>query len=170
MTVPFLILAALTIAGATAAMTLRNLVHCALALAISLIGLAGLFLNLHAEFVGLVQIMVYVGAVVILIVFAILLTRENEPPSTRASSAARAISGVAVSACVFAVLAWAVLSGGAATGVAAQPSAAIMDIGHALMRRFILPLEVVGLLLTAALIGAVVIAMEEKKGEKQSAQ
>lgn len=169
MTVPFLILAALTIAGATAAMTLRKLVHCALALAISLIGLAGLFLDLGAEFVGLVQIMVYVGAVVILIVFAILLTREDQPPSQRSGRAARAISGVAVSACVFGVLAWAVLSGGAATGAAAQAPSDILGIGHALMGRFVLPLEVVGLLLTAALIGAVVIAMEEKK-EKQSPQ
>jgi NADH-quinone oxidoreductase subunit J len=163
MTVPFLILAALTIAGATAAMTLRKLVHCALALAISLVGLAGLYLDLGAQFVGLAQVLVYVGAVVILIVFAILLTRADELPSPRV---ARAVSGVLVSACVFAVLAWAIVSGSPALAspqaATAQQQAAISGIGVALMRRFVLPLEVVGLLLTAALIGAVVIAMEEK--------
>lgn len=160
MTVPFLILATLTIAGAVATMTLRKLIHCALALAVSLVGLAGLYLDLGAQFVGLVQVLVYVGAVVILIVFAILLTRADEVPT---HGLGRAASGVIVSACVFAVLAWAVVSGGAAVGAGqSTQQAAISSIGNAMMQRFILPLEVVGLLLTAALIGAVVIAMEEK--------
>ena len=163
MTVPFFILAAITIAGAVAAMTLRKLVHCALALAVSLVGLAGLYLNLGAQFVGLAQVLVYVGAVVILIVFAILLTRGDEPPAPRVG---RAVSGVVISACVFAVLAWAVISGGAAQGASAPSLAPISDIGHAMMGRYILPLEIVGLLLTAALIGAVVIAMEEKRRTK----
>jgi NADH-quinone oxidoreductase subunit J len=161
MTVPFLILAAVTIAGATAAMTLRKLVHCALALAICFVGLAGLYLDLGAQFVGLAQMLVYVGAVVILIVFAILLTRNDElPPQTKAAR----VAGMLVSFAVFAVLAWAVMVGGAMQGTAGtQPQAAIRQIGSALMQRFVLPLEVVGLLLTAALIGAVVIAMEEKQ-------
>jgi NADH-quinone oxidoreductase subunit J len=73
---------------------------------------------------------------------------------------------VVISACVFAVLAWAIVSGGAAQGASAASLAPISDIGHAMMSRYILPLEVVGLLLTAALIGAVVIAMEEKRRTK----
>jgi NADH:ubiquinone oxidoreductase subunit 6 (subunit J) len=164
MTVPFVILAVLTIAGATATMTLRKLVHCALALSICFIGLAGLYLDLGAQFVGLVQVLVYVGAVVILIVFAILLTRSDDSPAPKA---ARVVSGVVVSAGVFAVLAWAMMTGaGVEPVVVAQPQMAMKEIGGALMRRFILPLEVVGLLLTAALIGAVVIAMEEKPSTK----
>ncbi|HUY80596.1 MAG TPA: NADH-quinone oxidoreductase subunit J [Acidobacteriaceae bacterium] len=163
MTAPFVILAILAIAGATAAMTLRKLVHCALALAVCFVGLAGLYLNLNAQFVGLVQILVYVGAVVILIVFAILLTRHDELP---AQTSRTRIAGLGVSALVFALLAWAVTAGGAKFGAAGtQPEAAIKDIGSALMQRYVLPLEVVGLLLTAALIGAVVIAMEEKKSK-----
>ena len=67
----------MTIAGAVAAMTLRNLVHCVLSLAVSFLGVAMLFLRLGAEFVGFAQILVYVGAVAILIVFAILLTRTG---------------------------------------------------------------------------------------------
>lgn len=164
MTVPFVILAVLTIAGATAAMTLRKLVHCALALAICFIGLAGLYLDLGAQFVGLAQILVYVGAVVILIVFAILLTRSDELPL---GGAARFGGGVVVSAGVFAVLAWAMVTGAGAQGsTAAQAPATIGEIGAALMGRYVLPLEIVGLLLTAALIGAVVIAMEEKPSTK----
>lgn len=164
MSVPFLILAAITIAGAVAAMTLRKLVHCALALAVCLIGLAGLYLDLGAEFVGLAQVLVYVGAVVILIVFAILLTRSDELPPSRTP---RALSGIAVSACVFGLLAWAVVTSGAKEGPGAMlPEGAIQQIGVALMQRYVLPLEIVGLLLTAALIGAVVIAMEEKQSPK----
>ncbi|HTV04402.1 MAG TPA: NADH-quinone oxidoreductase subunit J [Acidobacteriaceae bacterium] len=161
MTAPFVILAVVTIGGAVAAMTLRKLVHCALALAVCFVGLAGLYLDLNAQFVGLVQVLVYVGAVVILIVFAILLTRHDELP---AQTNRTRVAGLGVSAVVFALLAWAVTAGGAQMGAAvAAPEAAMKDIGGALMQKYVLPLEVVGLLLTAALIGAVVIAMEEKK-------
>src|SRR5437762_8838740 len=73
----FIIIAAFTIASAIAAMSFRNLVHCALSLILAFSGLACLYLQLHAEFVGLVQVLVYIGAVAILIVFAILLTRNS---------------------------------------------------------------------------------------------
>src|ERR1051326_3842896 len=79
MTISFIILAVLTLASAVAAMTLRNLVHCALALVGAFAGLAALYLQLDAQFVGFAQILVYVGAVAILIVFAILLTGGTEP-------------------------------------------------------------------------------------------
>ena len=72
MTLGFLILAVLTVLGAIGTMALRNLVHCALCLVVTFAGLAGLFLQLEAQFVGLVQILVYVGAVAILVVSTIL--------------------------------------------------------------------------------------------------
>src|SRR5437899_7909108 len=86
MTISFIILAVITIASAVAAMTLRNLVHCALALAVTFAGLAALYLLLQAQFVGFAQILVYVGAVAILIVFAILLTRGQDIGSPQAFS------------------------------------------------------------------------------------
>src|SRR5215475_7487363 len=86
MTSIFIILAVITVGSALAAMGLRSLVHCALALTITFAGLAALFLQLNAQFVGLAQILVYVGAVAILIVFAILLTRGSEPSSERTLS------------------------------------------------------------------------------------
>jgi NADH:ubiquinone oxidoreductase subunit 6 (subunit J) len=164
MTWTFLILGALTVAGAVAAVTLHKLVHCALALAICFVGLAGLYLDLGAQFVGLAQVLVYVGAVVILIVFAILLTRSDETPLSKIP---QVVGGIVVSAAVFALLAWAVMAGGELQGAAGvTPEAPMREIGGALMTRFVLPLEVVGLLLTAVLIGAVVIAMEEKQGTR----
>src|SRR5438445_11103850 len=74
----FVLLAALTLVSAAGAMSLRNLVHCALCLIVTFAGLAALFLNLDAEFVGFAQILVYIGAVAVLILFAILLTRSSE--------------------------------------------------------------------------------------------
>src|SRR5579875_131719 len=126
MTAPFVILAVIAIAGAMAAMTLRKLVHCALALAVCFVGLAGLYLDLNAQFVGLVQVLVYVGAVVILIVFAILLTRHDDLP---AQTGRTRIAGLGVSAVVFAVLAWAVTAGGEMLGSSGEaPEAAMKDI------------------------------------------
>ena len=72
----FTIFAILTVAGAVAAMSLRNLVHSVLALTVAFAGLATVYLQLGAQFVGLAQVLVYIGAVAILIVFAVLLTRD----------------------------------------------------------------------------------------------
>src|SRR5579872_5782739 len=78
MTVPFLILALLTLAGGIASMTLRRLVHCALALTVAFAGLATLYLNLGAEFAGLAQLLGCVGAIAILIVSALRRPRGSE--------------------------------------------------------------------------------------------
>ena len=76
----FFITAIVTILAAATVMSLRNLVHCALAMAITFSGIAAIYLQLNAEFVGFAEILVYVGAIAILIVFAILLTRSGEAP------------------------------------------------------------------------------------------
>src|SRR6202795_3236783 len=80
MSVAFYLIAALTLAGGLGAVLLKNTVHCALALSVAFAGLALLFLTLDAQFAGFAQILVYVGAVAILVVFAILLTRGSDTP------------------------------------------------------------------------------------------
>jgi|SRR5437588_4972349 len=165
MTFGFVFLTALILAGAVAAMSLRNLVHCALALTLTFAGLAGIYLQLNAQFVGFVQILIYIGAVAILIVFAILLTRGSEPPQQPVFSSSW-FAGVGLAAAVFAMFAALILSSrSAARGPTSTPEATVRQIGDQLMTRYILPLEVVGLLLTAALIGAVIIAMQERNPE-----
>lgn len=165
MTATFLILAAITVAGTAAAMGLRNAVHCVLVLTAGFAGLAGLYLYLGAQFVGLTQIMVYIGAVAILAVFAIMMTHhpgEPEQPFSRLW-----LSGAVIAAAVFLALARAIRLAfapvdSAATSIAPAPSTTVQQIGDTLMHRYILPLEIIGLLLTAALIGAVIIAMDPK--------
>lgn len=159
----FTIFAILTVAGAVAAMCLRNLVHSVLALTVAFAGLAAVFLLLGAQFIGLAQVLVYVGAVAILIVFAVLLTRDRVATPQPIIAGSWKGSGV-VALAVFGILAWAIHHSAAARQVEApQPEATMQQIGSALMLRFALPLEIIGLLLTAALIGAVTIAMQEKK-------
>lgn len=166
MTATFLILATIAVAGSAAAMSLRNAVHCVLALTAGFLGLAGLYLYLGAQFVGLTQVMVYIGAVAILAVFAIMMTHrlgEPEQPFSRLW-----LAGFGIAAAVFLTLArvislaFAGSSASAAQPTAAAPLVTVQQIGDTLLSRYVLPLEIIGLLLTAALIGAVIIAMDPK--------
>ncbi len=166
MGIAFWIIAALTIAGSLAAVLFRNLVHCALALTVAFAGLALLFLQLDAQFAGFVQILVYVGAVAILVVFAILLTRSSETPKDGGVFSRTWGAGLVIAAAIFAVLGWAVLQ--SKTGLPHEtttPTVTVQQIGTALMGRYVLPLEIIASLLTAALIGAVIVALHEKKEE-----
>jgi len=165
MSLPFIIIAFVTLFAAAAAMSLRNLVHCALAFVVAFAGLAAMYLLLDAQFVGFAQILVYVGAIAILIVFAILLTRSGDTPN-EAVLAPGWIYGIAISAVVFTMLGWAVLNSSALPKEAATaPEATVKNIGDALMTKYVLPLEIIGLLLTAAMIGAVIIALREPCGK-----
>jgi len=166
MQIAFAILVALTLASAIAAVSLRNLVHCALCLALAFAGLAALYLQLGAQFVGFAQILVYVGAVAILVVFAILLTRGGESAPQPVISRSW-VAGIAVAVLVFGVLTKAMLSSSLAhREPPPKPGPAVREIGNQLMTRYVLPLEAVGLLLTAATIGASIIAMQDA-GRKQ---
>src|SRR5438093_13120936 len=103
MSASFVIISIFTLAAALAAATLRKLMHAALSFAVAFVGLAAFFFLLGAEFVGLVQIFVYIGAVAVLIVFTILLTR-HDVEKVRGFN----WRGVIVAVAVFAGLAWAI--------------------------------------------------------------
>lgn len=162
----FTIFAILTVAGAVAAFSLRNLIHSVLAITVAFAGLAGVYLLLGAQFIGLAQILVYVGAVVILIVFAVLLTRNAFTTAQPIMSGYWLASG-AVVLTVFAVLAWSIhRSPASRSNAPTQFELTMQQIGSMLMLRYVLPLELIGLLLTAALIGAGTIAVHERKGKR----
>ena len=168
MSTAFIIVAIVTLFAAASAMSLRNLVHCALSFVIVFAGIAAMYLQFDAQFVGFAQILVYVGAIAILIVFAVLLTR-SDVPGNQAILAPGWFWGVTVSACVFAALGWAVLNSSALPKhLLPAPETSVKNIGDQLMTKYVLPLEIIGLLLTAAMIGAVVIALKEesKAGRK----
>jgi NADH-quinone oxidoreductase subunit J len=147
------------LAAALAAATLPKLIHAALSLVVAFVAIAGFYFLLGAEFVGLVQVFVYVGAVAVLIVFTILLTRRDEE-----NTGAFQWTGIAVAIAVFGGLMWAILR--TPTLLIAAPAVeplTVKHIGEVLMTDYVWPLQCVGLLLTAALIGALVLVMEEKR-------
>lgn len=155
----FGIIAGFTLIAALAAATLPKLMHAALSFAAMFLGISAFFFLLGAEFVGLVQVFVYIGAVAVLIVFTILLT-----PLGVGSIRGFGWSGVLIAIAVFAGLTWAIFK---TTSVAIAPSVVkavtVKQIGGALMTSYVWPLLCVGVLLTAALIGALILVLEDKQ-------
>ena len=157
--VAFIFVTVLTLASALAAALLPRLIHAALSLVLTFLGIAVFFFLLGAEFVGLVQVFVYIGAVAVLIVFTILLTRRDAEKDRGFNW-----SGVFVAIAVFGGLVWMVLKTQSLSAAAVHiEPLTVKRIGELLMTDFVWPLQCVGLLLTAALIGALVLVMEEKK-------
>lgn len=155
----FFIIGIITLSGALAAATLPKLIHAALSLVVAFLGMAAYFFLLGAEFVGLVQIFIYVGAVAVLIVFTILLTRREVDQDHD-----RNWLGAIIAFAVFAGLLWTILET-KALDVSARSIVplTVKQIGEHLMTNYVWPLQCVGLLLTAALIGALILVMEEKR-------
>ncbi|PYI86870.1 MAG: NADH-quinone oxidoreductase subunit J [Verrucomicrobia bacterium] len=155
----FILIAILTLGAALAAATLRKLMHAALSFAVALVGLASFFFLLGAEFVGLALVFIYIGAVAVLIVFTILLTRRDVGKDRGFNW-----GGVLIALAVFGALTWSILKTQSLAIVAPHIRAlTVKRIGEALMTSYVWPLQCVGLLLTAALIGALVLVMEEKR-------
>jgi NADH-quinone oxidoreductase subunit J len=166
MSIAFYILAAITLLGAVLAVALRNLVHCLLALVLFFLGIAGHFFLLRADFLGAAQILIYIGAVAVLILFAIMLTRNvtgTEGP--RESLGGAWWLGVGVATALAGLLGAVARRTELANQLPSQPDvkSVIADIGRLLVSDWVVPLEIMAVLLTAALIGAVVIALEEDK-------
>src|SRR5688572_22253502 len=149
----FVLLSALTIGSGIAAISLRNLIHCALCFAVCLLGVAGIFLWLGAQFIGFAQVLVYVGAISIVVVFAILLTRGAVEGRERFFGSPLISAAIAV--LVGGVLLASLFASNHSTPVAPQQSisAPVLAIGQKLMTTHVLALEIIALMLTAALIG-----------------
>jgi NADH:ubiquinone oxidoreductase subunit 6 (subunit J) len=155
----FIVIVIFTLAAALAAATLRKLMHAALSFAVALVGVAAFFFWLGAEFVGLALVFIYIGAVAVLIVFTILLTRRDTGKDHGFNWA-----GAIIAAAVFGGLTWAILNTQSLSIVAPHtPALTVKRIGVALMTTYVWPLQCVGLLLTAALIGALILVLEEKQ-------
>jgi NADH:ubiquinone oxidoreductase subunit 6 (subunit J) len=164
------LIAVITLATAAVAMSLRNLIHSALLLIASWFGIAAFYLWAGAQFVAFAQVLVYVGAVSMVVLFAVLLTRRSRADHVIApDSLARAVSAVFAGAAVFGVLALAILKTRLAPSTAAAPTATVRDIGTQLMGTHAAALIIMGILLTVALLGAVVIASHDGPESRKDA-
>ncbi len=157
----FCILAFVTILSALYVVTLRNIFHCALFLILALFGVAGIYVMLNAEFLAAVQVLIYVGAISVLIIFAIMLTSRL---ATKQISQTNEQAAVAIFVCAGFLMA---TLGSMAYSVwrvsrNTLPENNVLALGKSLMTDFALPFEVVSAVLLAAMIGAIVLAGREE--------
>ncbi len=149
----FYIAGALTLGGALAVVLTRNIVYAAFALLASLMGVAGVFLIAFAEFLALVQVLIYGGAIVIVILFSLMLTRIED---FRVLSDNRQWPFAALAALgVFALLAAAIV--GTSVRTVERRSVDFETLGETLFVQWAVPFEVASLVLLVALIGAIVL-------------
>jgi NADH:ubiquinone oxidoreductase subunit 6 (subunit J) len=160
-TVVFIILSLVTLGAALAVVTSKNLFHSALFLILSFVGVASLYVLLEAPFLAAVQVLVYVGAIAILIVFAIMLTRRlmaedlvQRNAQWGWSALGAVLLFVALGVILFQVN-WPVVE-------AAVPKETISTLGQDLMGRYLVPFEVASVLLLVALVGSIIIARERE--------
>ncbi len=157
----FALLALITIGAAFMVVTSQNLLRSALWLILAFFGIAGIFILLHAEFLAVTQVLIYVGAIAMLIIFAIMLMRGlMDPKQPKFNDQWGVVGGFA--ALLFVVLAflaariqWPVVAGEAAADV-------IPQLGQDFVGPYVIPFEVASVLLVVALIGAIIIARERE--------
>ena len=159
--VAFLILAVIGGLAGVLVVTTRNIVHAALYLVVALASVAGIYLLLAAPFVAFVQVFIYVGAIVVLILFGIMLTRSPVGRRVLDNSVPARLGALVIGGGMFAmftVFLSRAFSGARITNRAATATAAL---GTSIFKNYVLPFEAVSVLLLAALIGAIVLARRD---------
>jgi NADH-quinone oxidoreductase subunit J len=160
--VVFLVIALAMVGSAVLVVTSRNVVHAALMLVVALAGAAALFLMLGAEFVAWTVVLVYIGAVVVLFLFGIMITRAPTRVDSVRLDHKRRWPALVVAVGTFATIA-------TVTTIAFEDErmpegvARTGDLGEVLFSRFVVPFEVVSFVLLAALIGGIVLARKDPK-------
>lgn len=155
----FLAIAGVTLVGAFGVVVARSVFVSALFLILSFVGVTGIYVLLEAPFLAGVQLLIYVGAVAVLIIFAVMLTRDvmsEEAPFLNRQWGC----GGAIAAGLFLLLALIGFLANWQTSSEAPPEDTILALGEALMSTYVLPFEVASVFLLVALIGAIVIARE----------
>ncbi len=155
----FFLLSAMALGGGLGVVATRNIVHAALFLLLSLLAVAGLYVLLLTEFLALVQIFIYGGAIIIVLLFAIMLTRSSEYPKI-SDNAQWPLAAVAALAFFGVLTASFVIN---RPGADERSRVAFTDLGRSLFTDWALPFEVASLILLIALVGAIVIARDDRR-------
>jgi NADH-quinone oxidoreductase subunit J len=159
--VAFLALAVVGGLAGVLVVTSRNVVHAALWLVVALASVAGVFLLLAAPFVAFVQVIIYVGAIVVLILFGIMLTRAPVGRRVLDNSLRARIGALVIGGAVFAMLTWFMVDAWSGERITNRAATSTAALGNAIFRNYVLPFEAVSILLLAALIGAIVLARRD---------
>jgi NADH-quinone oxidoreductase subunit J len=158
----FYLLAAFTVALALIVVLAQNIVRSAVALIFSFCGLAGLYVLLDAEFLAAVQVLIYVGGITILLLFAILLTSRIAGRGVRVLNEQRGANAV-VAVGLMVLLGWAAWTGLPALSARPAQPQNTPRIGTLLMTTYALPFEAVSILLLAGMVGAIYLARKEER-------
>ena len=157
----FLLLGLISVGSALLVVTTRNMVHAALWLVVTLGSIAGIYLLLAAEFVAWVQVLIYLGAVVVLLLFALMLTKAPTGPQPDLN-VARVVPAALVALLVAVLLGTTVVAGFA--GVRIDLDNAVVGsaevTGSTIFEKWVLPFEVLSILLLSALVGAIVLSRQ----------
>ena len=157
----FFTLAAFTVAAALLVVLSRNIVHSAVALIFSFCGVAGIYVLLDAEFLAAVQILIYVGGITILLLFAIMLTTRIAQRTAVFNEQMGLSALIAVG--ITAVLVYASVTGIQISGQVPAPEETTPALGRLLMTTHVLPFEIASVLLLAAMVGAIILARRERE-------
>jgi len=162
--ITFIILAAVTIIGSITALQAKELIYGAVSLAISFIGIAGFFVFLDAPYLAMLQIAIYVGAVVVLILFTIMLVRREQTDELvdRPEMGEGAVGLWLAGLLAVSIAGVAALAGPSLPPIAPQANLPISDLGLVLATVYPVPLLILALLLSAALLGALILAKVER--------
>jgi NADH-quinone oxidoreductase subunit J len=163
--IAFWVFTVLVLGGAIGVVISKNLFHSALFLIVSLFGVAGYYVLLSAGFLAVVQVMVYVGAIAILILFAIMFSRRIMRAGEQTHNRQWRVSLV-VATVLFAVLTLAVNSISWPISDMLPTDDSVLQLGLAFLGSYLIPFEVVSVLLSVALIGAIFLAREKVKAEE----
>jgi NADH-quinone oxidoreductase subunit J len=158
--VAFWVIAVVMITAAMNVVTSRNVVRAALSLVIVLAGVAGQYILLAAEFTAVVQVLVYIGAVVVLFLFGIMLTRARIGHESDLDNSNRAPAFI-VSIALFVLLVALISSAFGGVHIASGAPTTTGQIGDAIFSTYLVPFEVASVLLLAALVGAIVLARRD---------
>ena len=156
----FAIISLTMIYAAFRVVTTGNVVHAALWLVVVLAGVAVQFLFLGAEFVAVTQVLVYIGAVVVLFLFGVMLTRASMGDDESVAGEKRAMAAV-VGVLLFAVMAVALIDSFEDVRVVTDEPQPVTTVSDSIFSQYIVPFEAVSVLLLAALIGAIVVARKD---------
>ena len=155
-----ILLASIAILSAIYVVTSKNLVRSAVSLFFTLFAIAGLYILLYADFVAGAQIMIYVGGILVLIIFGVMLTNKMDKPSI-ANSSQNQIVAASVSIIFFMAQVFVILDTKWTNKTSIVLDETVKDIGRMLMKEYLLPFEIVSVLLLAALIGAATLARKK---------
>jgi NADH-quinone oxidoreductase subunit J len=163
----FYLFAAITIASAAVVALGRNILHSVFFLLVAFSGVAGLFVLLHADFLAAVQVIVYVGGILVLILFAVMMTRKVRTPEV-SNEAVGVWRGLLLGATALALLLVLILKSSWLGGRAAETPAADLStvdrLGQSLLGGYLFPFEVASVVLLAALVAAAILIRKEVRG------